>query len=71
MGSNVAFYFLKWVESDKGGKGGPEWVENHVESFVNVAGPLLGVPKAMTAELSGLFAHGLARSSNTELIQVK
>jgi phospholipid:diacylglycerol acyltransferase len=46
-------YFLKWVESEQGGKGGSKWTERHVGSFVNLAGPMVGVPKAMTAMLSG------------------
>ncbi|KAI8884271.1 LACT-domain-containing protein [Backusella circina FSU 941] len=53
MGSCMFPYFLKWVESDQGGKGGSKWTERHVGSFVNLAGPMIGVPKAMTAMLSG------------------
>ncbi|TDL20055.1 phospholipid diacylglycerol acyltransferase [Rickenella mellea] len=49
MGSTV----LKWVESPEHGRGGPSWVENHIEAFVSAAGTHLGVPKAMTAFLSG------------------
>ncbi|KAF9436463.1 hypothetical protein BGZ76_003924 [Entomortierella beljakovae] len=53
MGSTVLFYFLKWVESPEGGKGGPSWVKDHIHSFVNIAGPMLGVPKTLAAVLSG------------------
>lgn len=53
MGSSVTMYFLKWVESPKHGGGGPSWVENHIEAVITVAGTHLGVPKAMTAFLSG------------------
>ncbi|KAF9917323.1 hypothetical protein BX616_001354 [Lobosporangium transversale] len=53
MGSLVLYYFFKWVESDLGGKGGPNWVRDHVHSFVNIAGPMLGVPKTLAAVLSG------------------
>lgn len=55
MGSQVVYYFFKWVESDGdfGGHGGSNWVEDHIESFINIAGPMLGVPKAVTAVLSG------------------
>ncbi|KAI8093378.1 Lecithin:cholesterol acyltransferase-domain-containing protein [Halteromyces radiatus] len=53
MGSNVLYYFFKWVESPEGGNGGDQWVNDYVESFVNIGGPMLGVPKAMTALLSG------------------
>ncbi|KAI8391431.1 Lecithin:cholesterol acyltransferase-domain-containing protein [Radiomyces spectabilis] len=53
MGSVLFPYFLKWAESPEGGKGGPHWTENHIEAFVNIAGPMVGVPKALTALLSG------------------
>ena len=41
------------MESDKGGKGGPGWVEKHIHAWDNVAGALLGIPKASAALLSG------------------
>ncbi|KAG0097158.1 hypothetical protein BGZ93_003318 [Podila epicladia] len=53
MGSSVVFYFFKWVESPSGGKGGPNWVSDHIHTFVNIAGPMLGVPKTLAAVLSG------------------
>ncbi|KAG8890015.1 hypothetical protein FRB98_001450 [Tulasnella sp. 332] len=46
-------FLLKWVEAESGGNGGKDWVDKHIEAFVNIGGPLLGVPKAMTAFLSG------------------
>ncbi|KAF9501792.1 phospholipid:diacylglycerol acyltransferase [Pleurotus eryngii] len=49
MGANV----FKWVESPEHGGGGPDWVENHIEAFVSIAGTHLGVAKAMAALLSG------------------
>uniref|UniRef100_A0AAV1T5W7 Phospholipid:diacylglycerol acyltransferase n=1 Tax=Peronospora matthiolae TaxID=2874970 RepID=A0AAV1T5W7_9STRA len=49
----VFFYFLKWVESDHGGQGGDQWVENNIEAFVNIAGPTLGVVKTISALMSG------------------
>eukprot|EP01012_Entosiphon_sulcatum_P016559 TRINITY_DN21482_c0_g1_i2.p1 TRINITY_DN21482_c0_g1~~TRINITY_DN21482_c0_g1_i2.p1 ORF type:complete len:418 (-),score=58.94 TRINITY_DN21482_c0_g1_i2:651-1883(-) len=53
LGANGFLYFLQWVESPEGGKGGQSWVDHHIHSFVNIAGPLLGVPKAVSALLSG------------------
>ncbi|AET37873.1 phospholipid:diacylglycerol acyltransferase Ecym_2120 [Eremothecium cymbalariae DBVPG len=55
MGAQVIFYFLKWVEADgkNYGNGGPGWVSKHIDSFVNIAGTLLGVPKAVPALISG------------------
>ncbi|RKP26338.1 Lecithin:cholesterol/phospholipid:diacylglycerol acyltransferase [Syncephalis pseudoplumigaleata] len=53
MGANVIMYFLKWVESPLGGNGGPTWVNDHIHTFVNLAGPLLGLPKTVASVLSG------------------
>lgn len=56
MGSNIIFYFLQWVSqpaSKGGGDGGKDWVARFVAGHVNIAGPLLGTPKALTAILSG------------------
>lgn len=56
MGSLLVHYFFAWVtrsERDGGGGGGRMWVDQHVHAYVNIAGPLLGVPKAATALLSG------------------
>ncbi|KAL7413465.1 Lecithin:cholesterol acyltransferase-domain-containing protein [Mrakia frigida] len=55
MGGTIIVYFMKWVEASgpQFGNGGPNWVEDNIESFVNIAGPMLGVAKAMTAFLSG------------------
>ncbi|POM73513.1 Lecithin:cholesterol/phospholipid:diacylglycerol acyltransferase-like protein [Phytophthora palmivora] len=51
--TQVFFHFLKWVESENGGKGGDQWVENNVEAFVNIAGPTLGTVKSISALMSG------------------
>ena len=48
MGANVYLYFMQWVSAQD-----PQWVDAHVHTFVNVAGPLLGVPKALSSVLSG------------------
>ncbi|KAI7899151.1 Lecithin:cholesterol acyltransferase-domain-containing protein [Cokeromyces recurvatus] len=64
MGGSMFPYFLKWVESDQGGKGGPNWVNDHIESFVNIAGPLMGVPKAVTSLLSGETHDTMALGSS-------
>lgn len=58
MGGSLALFFLKWVEAEPdaygfGGGGGSDWVEKHIEAWANVAGTMLGVPKAMTAFMSG------------------
>lgn len=55
MGSQVIFYFLKWVEA-KGeyyGNGGDRWCNDHIESVIDISGSTLGTPKAITALLSG------------------
>jgi phospholipid:diacylglycerol acyltransferase len=54
MGSNHMFYFLQWVTrgtADNPPEAG--WVEKHIHSHVNIAGPMLGTPKSLTALLSG------------------
>ena len=53
MGSQVLFYFFHWVASDQGGRGGDDWVEKHVDSWINVSGCMLGALKDVTAILSG------------------
>jgi hypothetical protein len=30
-----------------------DWVENHIHTYINIAGPVLGVPKSIPAFLSG------------------
>jgi len=53
MGFNVFFYFLNWVQSPEGGNAGKDWVNNHIKTFIDVAGTALGVPKACSALVSG------------------
>ncbi|XP_063933249.1 uncharacterized protein LOC135145050 isoform X2 [Zophobas morio] len=52
-GTQLLLYFLKWAESQQGGKGGDSWVDTHVHAICNIAGSLLGVPKSFSAILSG------------------
>lgn len=51
--SQLMLYFMKWVESPQGGNMGPEWIDQNVHSVVNVAGGLLGTPKAVSSLMSG------------------
>lgn len=53
MGSQVLFYFFHWVESTGYGNGGPTWVNDHVESWINISGCMLGALKDVPAVLSG------------------
>ncbi|KAK4099944.1 LACT-domain-containing protein [Parathielavia hyrcaniae] len=53
MGSQVVFYFFHWVSSQHGGRGGDDWVEKHIESWINVSGCMLGALKSVSALLSG------------------
>lgn len=39
MGSQVVHYFFKWVEAEGHGNGGKSWVEDNVDSFINVPLP--------------------------------
>ena len=53
MGALVIHYFMQWVQSPVGGQAGNRWVDQHIESIVNIGGPMLGVPKAWSALFSG------------------
>mmetsp|Transcript_29732 Transcript_29732/g.33146 ORF Transcript_29732/g.33146 Transcript_29732/m.33146 type:complete len:629 (-) Transcript_29732:142-2028(-) len=47
MGTNVFYYFLNWVKHRD-----PTWVDKHVDSFIPIGGPFLGVSKAVSTYLS-------------------
>ncbi|XRB09348.1 phospholipid:diacylglycerol acyltransferase [Pycnococcus provasolii] len=49
-GDNVFRVFLDWADARE-----PGWVERHIESYVNIAGPSLGLPKALQGLVSGEF----------------
>ncbi|KAJ9611085.1 phospholipid:diacylglycerol acyltransferase [Cladophialophora chaetospira] len=53
MGSQVLFYFMKWVEHKDHGKGGSHWVNEHIDSWINISGCMLGTAKDIPAVLSG------------------
>jgi len=55
-GDQLVRYFLNWVETDKregGGGGGPDWTNKNVGVDVDIAGPMLGIPKTIPSLLSG------------------
>ena len=39
---------MQWADHLEAG-----WTDKHIAIYVNIAGPVLGVPKAITAFLSG------------------
>ena len=47
-GDNVVRNFMRWAENEQSG-----WCEDHLEAYISIAGPVLGVPKAVSACLSG------------------
>ena len=53
MGSQVLFYFFQWVENMEYGGGGPDWVNTHIDSWINISGCMLGALKGLPAVLSG------------------
>jgi phospholipid:diacylglycerol acyltransferase len=53
MGSQVLYYFLHWVEAEEHGNGGPSWVNDHIEGWINISGCMLGALKDVPAVLSG------------------
>uniref|UniRef100_A0A2N9IXW9 Phospholipid:diacylglycerol acyltransferase n=1 Tax=Fagus sylvatica TaxID=28930 RepID=A0A2N9IXW9_FAGSY len=54
MGVLYFLHFMKWVEepAPMGGGGGSDWCSKHIKAVMNIGGPFLGVPKAV----SGLFS---------------
>nr|CAD1825091.1 unnamed protein product [Ananas comosus var. bracteatus] len=54
MGVLYFLHFMKWVEAPApmGGGGGPDWCAKHIKAVMNIGGPFLGLPKAVT----GLFS---------------
>lgn len=59
-GGLVIHHFMKWVEADAkkvengfGGNGGTDWVDKHIKTIVNVAGPMLGAAKFASCIVSG------------------
>ncbi|KAL0908371.1 hypothetical protein M5K25_022862 [Dendrobium thyrsiflorum] len=54
MGVLYFLHFMKWVEepAPTGGGGGGGWCAKHIKAVMNIGGPFLGVPKAVT----GLFS---------------
>ncbi|KAI0494513.1 hypothetical protein KFK09_024651 [Dendrobium nobile] len=54
MGVLYFLHFMKWVEepAPMGGGGGGDWCAKHIKAVMNIGGPFLGVPKAVT----GLFS---------------
>lgn len=53
MGAQVLYYFFHWVEAEGYGGGGPSWVDDHIESWINISGCMLGALKDVPAVLSG------------------
>lgn len=55
MGSQVLYYFFHWVEAQGAGhgNGGETWVDDHVDSWINISGSMLGAVKDIPALLSG------------------
>ena len=49
MGGNYMLYFFQWVTVHRR----VTWVHEHVHAMLKVAVPALGVPKSVTALLSG------------------
>ncbi|XWS18833.1 hypothetical protein CRYUN_Cryun32bG0079000 [Craigia yunnanensis] len=50
MGVLYFLHFMKWVEAPApmGGGGGSDWCSKHIKVVVNIGGPFLGFPKAIS-----------------------
>lgn len=55
MGSQVFFYFMKWISMEGSGFGNAskDWVNEHIHTWINVSGSMLGTPKTVPALISG------------------
>lgn len=53
MGSQVVMFFFKWAEHTDHGGGGPSWVNDHIGSWINISGCMLGALKGLPSVLSG------------------
>ena len=51
-GDNVFRNFLHWVSDSE-----PDFAEEHLEAYADIAGPILGVPKSFSALFSGEAPH--------------
>jgi phospholipid:diacylglycerol acyltransferase len=51
-GALVTMAFMTWVEGQE-----PGWVDKHLHGYLNLAGPLLGLPKAVSPLLSGEYGY--------------
>jgi phospholipid:diacylglycerol acyltransferase len=51
-GALVTMAFMSWVEGQQ-----PGWVDKHLHGYLNLAGPMLGLPKAVSPLLSGECAR--------------
>lgn len=72
MGAMVVHHFFGWVttsEKKGGGGGGNDWVDKHVDIYINIAGSHLGVPKAATALLSGEMSDTVLGGSVSFLLE--
>jgi phospholipid:diacylglycerol acyltransferase len=49
LGSLVCFYFINWIQYTEGS----QWIDRNIDSLINIAAPLLGVPKAISGLISG------------------
>ena len=49
MGTNVFYYFMQWVSHEHDA----DWVREHVAALYDIAGPMLGLPKALASMYSG------------------
>ncbi|KAL6548122.1 Phospholipid:diacylglycerol acyltransferase 1 [Orobanche hederae] len=55
MGALYFLHFMKWVEAPAsvgGGGGGSNWCADHIKTVMNIGGPFLGLPKAVTSLFS-------------------
>lgn len=62
-GDNVFRNFLMWATEEPGAD--PNWAEEHIHAYINIAGPVLGVAKSITSLLSGMALHHAGQLSGS------
>jgi len=64
LGVLLVHYFFAWVSQED-----PDWVDNHIHVYINIAGAHLGVPKAASALLSGEMSDTIFMGAVGSLVE--
>jgi phospholipid:diacylglycerol acyltransferase len=68
MGALVMHHFFAWVTHGDRGRN-KNWVDEHIHTYINIAGCHLGVPKAATALLSGEMKDTVLMGATAAMVE--